>query len=234
MGRLFASRGFEWTPLQTPGAAVRLGVAESAFDFRMHLLTADGRVLHNADALGVLCRSVWWLWPLGALLLMPGFREVGRITYDWFARNRNCIGGTCRVDASEWGRVNLLDWTMAILLPAAVGFAFWNQSAWLLMWALVAALGLALKWLTWRDAIAQGMCPSVGRAFVWFTLWPGMDGRAFFLGRRSSQPELREWFLASAVAIVGAIFIWGVFPPRGSGCWGSFWFFTSACFDYSR
>src|SRR4051812_37401413 len=71
-GRLFQSRGFEWLPLQTPVTAARLEVSQSALEIRMHLLAADGRVLYNADALGVLCRSVWWLWPAGALLLVPG------------------------------------------------------------------------------------------------------------------------------------------------------------------
>ena len=101
-GRLFESRGFAWLPLQTPGAAVRLGVPESAFEFRMHLLTSDGRVLHNADALAVLCRSVWWLWPVGFLLIVPGLRELGRLAYDCFARNRYGIGGACKVDATPW------------------------------------------------------------------------------------------------------------------------------------
>ncbi|MBI3850272.1 MAG: DUF393 domain-containing protein [Verrucomicrobia bacterium] len=122
VGRLFESRGFEWVPLQTPGVAVRLGVPASAFETRMHLLTVDGRVLHNADALGVLCRSVWWLWPLGFLLFVPGFRELGRLAYDWFARNRYCVGGASLVDRNLRGRVEFLDWAVA-LLPVIYGWA---------------------------------------------------------------------------------------------------------------
>lgn len=100
-GRLFESRGFRWLPLQTPGTAERLGVPEVAFETRMHLLTSDGRVRHNADAFGYLCRSVWWLWPVGALLLVPGFREMGRLAYDWFARNRYRFGGRCDINAGD-------------------------------------------------------------------------------------------------------------------------------------
>src|SRR6185503_783057 len=111
---------------------------------RMHLLSRDGRVLHNADALGVLCRSVWWLWPLGFLLLMPGLRELGRLAYDWFARNRYCVGGTCRADPNMQGGVEVLDWTVAILLPVLAGIACWNQPSWLLMWMLAFGLGFGL------------------------------------------------------------------------------------------
>ena len=93
--RLFASREFEWVSLQTPGSAARLGVPFSAFQTRFHVLTADGHVFHNADALAVLCRSVWWLWPLGFVLSLPGFRNLGRLGYDWLARNRYCLGGHC-------------------------------------------------------------------------------------------------------------------------------------------
>ena len=67
---------------------------------RMHLLRADGRVFSGVDAFGVLCRSVWWLWPIGMLLLVPGLRDVARAAYDWFARNRYCIGGACGAEGN--------------------------------------------------------------------------------------------------------------------------------------
>jgi predicted DCC family thiol-disulfide oxidoreductase YuxK len=95
--RLLEKRGFRWVPLQTPGTAVRLGVREVAFETRMHVLTDSGRVYQNADALGALCRSVWWLWPFGALLALPGFLQAGRLGYNWLARNRYCLGGQCDV-----------------------------------------------------------------------------------------------------------------------------------------
>jgi len=103
-GRLFASRGYRWVPLQTSGAAARLGVPETEFDGRMHLLDGQGRVHNNADALGVLCRSVGWLWPFGALLAVPGFREVGRWAYDFLARYRYCGTAGCWRDTAIAGR----------------------------------------------------------------------------------------------------------------------------------
>lgn len=110
VGRLFQSRGFDWVPLHTPGAAARLGVSDSAFEFRMHLLTNDGRVLNNADAFAALCRSVWWLWPIGALLLVPGIRELARMAYDWFARNRYRLGTACRTESNTCTLHELADW----------------------------------------------------------------------------------------------------------------------------
>jgi alginate O-acetyltransferase complex protein AlgI len=212
-GRLFESRGFEWLPLQTPGAAARLSVPESAFAFRMHLLTADGSVLHNADALGVLCRSVWWLWPLGFLLRMPGVRELGRLAYDWFAHNRYCIGGACSVDAKARSRVGLLDYTVAFLLPMFAGFTCWHKPPWVLMWVLALGLGYGLKWLTWRDAISCGACPSARQALAWFVLWPGLNGRAFFASTPVKQPRLSEWSWAAASTVAGALLIRVAVPP---------------------
>jgi predicted DCC family thiol-disulfide oxidoreductase YuxK len=110
LGRLLESRGFHWLPWQTAGAAQRVGVTASAFDTRMHLLTGDGRVRHNSDALAVMCRAVWWLWPLGMLLGLPGFRQAGRLGYDWFARHRHCLGGRCRAGYAPPARFRVGGW----------------------------------------------------------------------------------------------------------------------------
>jgi predicted DCC family thiol-disulfide oxidoreductase YuxK len=95
-GPLFSRAGFVWKPLQTPGAAQQLGVAESDLRSEMKLLTADARVCGGVDAWARLFRSVWWLWPVGALLALPGLRAVGAWGYRWVARNRHCLGGSCR------------------------------------------------------------------------------------------------------------------------------------------
>ncbi len=128
VGRLFAARGFVWLPLQTPGTARRLGVLESDLERRLHVMRADGRICHNADALGILCRSVWWLWPLGLLLLVPGIREGARMAYDWLARNRYCLGGRCRADFNARPLVEWLNNSLA-LLPLIYLWAAWAGGA---------------------------------------------------------------------------------------------------------
>lgn len=96
-GDLFARRGFSWLPLQTPGTTSRLGMTEAALREEMKLLHADGRVVGGVDAWAVLFRSIWWLWPLGALLGLPGVRWFGGVGYRWVARNRYCLGGNCKL-----------------------------------------------------------------------------------------------------------------------------------------
>lgn len=94
---LFARRGFRWVPLQTPGTAKRLGIQESSLREEMKVLLAGGRVVGGVDAWAVLFRTVWWLWPLGLLLTLPGIRWIGALLYRWIARNRYCIGGRCEL-----------------------------------------------------------------------------------------------------------------------------------------
>lgn len=96
-GGMLARRGFEWVPLQTPGAADRLGIPETGLLEEMKLLSPDQRVLGGIDAWACLLRSVWWLWPLGLLLSLPGFHAVGQACYRWIARHRACLGGQCRL-----------------------------------------------------------------------------------------------------------------------------------------
>lgn len=96
-GGLFARRGFEWLPLQTPGAAERLGVTDEQLLAEMWLQLADGRVFSGVNSWSVLFRSVWWLWPLGVLLAVPGLNAIAAWVYRWIARNRHCLGGTCKI-----------------------------------------------------------------------------------------------------------------------------------------
>jgi len=92
---LFARRGFCWLPLQTPGMAARLGVDESSLNEEMKVLLANERVVGGVDAWALLFRSVWWLWPLGALLHLPGVHWLGAKFYRFIAYNRYCISNAC-------------------------------------------------------------------------------------------------------------------------------------------
>jgi len=92
-GGFFARHGFHWLPLQTPGTTERLKVDKAALREEMKLLLADGCVVGGVDAWVILCRAVWWLWPLGFFLALPGIHWFAGCVYRWIARHRHCFGG---------------------------------------------------------------------------------------------------------------------------------------------
>ena len=96
-GRILERRGFVWLPLQTPDAAERLGVTDAQLRDEMWLQLADGRKFSGVSAWSVQMRRVWWLWPLGFVLGLPGFKVAGRALYRWIAKNRHCLGRTCSI-----------------------------------------------------------------------------------------------------------------------------------------
>jgi predicted DCC family thiol-disulfide oxidoreductase YuxK len=100
-GGILARRGYEWEPLQTPDVANRLGLSEAALLEEMKLQLSDDRVVGAIDSWIVLFHSVWWLWPLGFLLSLPGFHAVGQACYRRVAR-RYSFG--CKCDRSQASR----------------------------------------------------------------------------------------------------------------------------------
>ena len=96
-GGIFERRGFVWLPLQTPGTAERLGITESQLHAEMWLQLADGRKYSAVNAWSVQIRHVWWLWPLGVALALPGFNAIARAGYGWIAKHRHCLGGACSI-----------------------------------------------------------------------------------------------------------------------------------------
>ena len=97
IGGLFARRGFTWEPLQASDTAVRIGTSPAEMFGEMKLLLANGRVIGGADAWAELFRAVWWLWPVGWLMRLPGLHELSHAAYRWLARNRYCISRTCHL-----------------------------------------------------------------------------------------------------------------------------------------
>jgi predicted DCC family thiol-disulfide oxidoreductase YuxK len=96
-GRTLARRRFTFVPLQSPGAARALGVAETQLLDEMRVLFEDGVVLGGASAVLGIARRVWWAWPLWALSRVPGAMPVLNAVYRWIARNRQCLHGGCEV-----------------------------------------------------------------------------------------------------------------------------------------
>lgn len=105
--RMLERRGFRLLPLQTPGAADRVGVTPETLFARMHLLKRDGRRFAGADAFVEIARHVNWARPIAAVGEWPGVLPLLRRCYDWIAAHRYCVGRTCRPVYAAWkgGRV---------------------------------------------------------------------------------------------------------------------------------
>lgn len=95
IGGIFKQRAFQWVPMQTSGTAGRLKITDTDLRAEMKLLRSDGTLLGGIDAWIYLLRSVWWLWPLGVSLQLPGIHSLACAAYRWLARNRYCFGGRC-------------------------------------------------------------------------------------------------------------------------------------------
>ncbi len=100
-GEVFVRRGFHWLPLQTPGTPTRTGASADELRAEMKLRFADGHVVGGAAAWAALFRSVWWLWPLGVLMGLPGISSLSAVVYRWIARNRYRVSGACALQSAR-------------------------------------------------------------------------------------------------------------------------------------
>ena len=96
-GRTLARRRFTFVPLQAPGAAQLLGVADERLLDEMRVRLDDGVVFGGASAVASIARRIWWAWPLWGLSRLPGAMPVLDMAYRWIARNRHCLRGACAV-----------------------------------------------------------------------------------------------------------------------------------------
>jgi len=103
-GRIFERRGFVWLPLQTPGAAERLGVVPERLMAELWVLPTGAAAQSGVDAWIELMRHVWWLKSLAPVLGLPGLKGLAQRVYRWIARHRHCIGGMCRLPRRRAGR----------------------------------------------------------------------------------------------------------------------------------
>jgi predicted DCC family thiol-disulfide oxidoreductase YuxK len=96
--------GFGVEALQANWVAPALGmpVAELLHDIRVY--TRDGETVSGANAYLYVMRRVWWMWPLWAVFTLPGFNALMHAGYRWFARNRYCVSGACRIHPHEGAR----------------------------------------------------------------------------------------------------------------------------------
>jgi alginate O-acetyltransferase complex protein AlgI len=213
-------RGFQLLPLQTPGAAERVGVTTEALLARMHLLTRDGCRFAGADAFIEIARHVKWARPVVAATELPGVLPLLRRGYDWIAANRYCLGGTCRLPRRRpvMNTLPLLVLSMAILILRN------HLANWVFMWAMALALYAGCKWLTYRTAIAAGTKFTTRHALGYLLGWVGMEPTPFS-NRASiaSAPVHGEWRAAFLRVLFGIGLVWGgvrllhTAPPIAAG-----------------
>lgn len=195
---------FGIVPLQTPWVQEKLSSAETDLLGEMRLLLPNQSVLGGADAVVVLARHVWWLWPLWLLSCIPGTMPLLRIGYRFVARNRRCARGNCHISArNRW-----LDWLPLPLLLVATLPLRDHLPNWIFMWLFVTAMFAGCKWLTWRRVRTTISRPNIGRNLGYLFAWPGMDAKTFLTGQQPDAPSRREWLLATTRLLVGITFLW--------------------------
>ena len=83
------------------------GLTTEQCEQALQFVDADGRTHAAQDAVAWLLLSSGPCWrPLGALMLLPGLRQLAGWGYRWVARNRSRLpGGTpaCRHEAGKYG-----------------------------------------------------------------------------------------------------------------------------------
>jgi predicted DCC family thiol-disulfide oxidoreductase YuxK len=224
---LLAGRGFELLPLQTPGLADRLRLPESQLLSEMRVLRPDGKCFGGADALLEIARDFWWAWPLRQLGRVPAIRRIFRAGYGWIARNRNCAAGDCEVSPHYRGarqaggagappcrpgilsvRSHGVDLLPLLVLPLMVLLFKARLAAWVFMWAMAFALYGGCKWLTYQQAVRNGLRPGLARTTAYLLAWPGMDGTAFLDAKQAPpKPKTAEWLFATAKMSGGMILL---------------------------
>jgi len=90
--------GFGTSALQAPWVEQRLGLSREQLLYDVRLLRNDGQLNSGADVYLYVWRRIWWAWPLWAIFSAPGFNRLIHAGYRWFAQNRYCISGACRIE----------------------------------------------------------------------------------------------------------------------------------------
>ena len=88
-------RGFAIAALEEPWVGEKLTMPYDELVRDIRLLTADGRLISEADVYLFVARRIWWAWPFYALFSLPGFNWMIHTGYRWFAKNRHYVSHAC-------------------------------------------------------------------------------------------------------------------------------------------
>jgi len=91
--------GFALARLQDGWVAERTGIATDVLVKEFRVLTSDGEVRSAGDAYRYIFRRLPWAWPIYAVAVTPGLKQIFDATYRLVADNRHHISRACRLDA---------------------------------------------------------------------------------------------------------------------------------------
>jgi predicted DCC family thiol-disulfide oxidoreductase YuxK len=104
------SRHLEPIGLSNPRIASEFGHFDlDALNFEMHVIDSRGRVFRGFYAVRRIAREVPLMWPLAALLFIPGVSAAGEPIYTWIARTQYGSMGPIRCDTVSSIRTAIRD-----------------------------------------------------------------------------------------------------------------------------
>lgn len=100
-GVLDLARRIEPIGLSDPRVGREFGHFDrDALNYEMHVIDGHGRVFRGFYAIRRIAREVPLMWPLAALLFIPGVSAAGEPIYAWIARTRYGSGGPIQCDTT--------------------------------------------------------------------------------------------------------------------------------------
>lgn len=90
-------RGFQIEPLQADWVPEALGLPREEAIRDIRLLTNEGITRAGADVYLYVANRIWWARPFAFIFSLPGFNRLIWAGYRWFAANRHCVSGYCRL-----------------------------------------------------------------------------------------------------------------------------------------
>ncbi len=120
-----------------------------------------------------------------------------------------------------WRRHNLCAWLPLLLLPGIAVAARNALPPWIFMWLLAFAIYAGCKWLTYCDALAQGLTLPARTRLLYLLFWPGMSLMEFAGAPAAKEltSPLPRWLAPAARTLAGAGLIRFAVPalPADSG-----------------
>lgn len=215
---IFARRGFQFIPLQTPWVQRRLKLVPGAPLEEMRVVTEAGGDFGGADAVLFLARQVWWLRPLSLLGRLPRMHRALDHGYRWIAAHRGCGDRQAYSTAPSTTHARRISrfafhGLSAIILLILVLTIRNRVQPWVFMWITAGAIFLGCKWLTLFRAKQRKIRAGIAKEFAYLFLWAGMDAQSF-LGPRVPAEQTQRAFLRILFALAkigfGGLLLFGL------------------------